>query len=96
MSIVNEEIEEIRKTPGVVVQITKKILYGVMDMQGYQPIANKSGLLATLSHQTQPEQQFFEICDTDGVNAAIEWMNETNKMCDSPFTRYSLRCLSDL
>lgn len=79
MEAVNEEIEEIRKTPGVV-RITKQMLNGVIDMQGYRPMAAQGGFFATLSHQTQLGQQFFELCDTEGVNTAIEWMNETNKL----------------
>lgn len=79
MEAVNAEVDEIRKTPGVVVRITKQMLNGVMDMQGYRPMATQSGFFATLSHQTQPGKRFFELCDTEGVNAAIEWMNETNK-----------------
>ncbi|TKX78122.1 enoyl-CoA hydratase/isomerase family protein [Halorubrum sp. SD626R] len=74
-----EEVAAIKKTPSATVQITKHMLNDVVEMQGYRPAVRNSGYLATLSHQTGPGQKFFEIRDEEGVGAAINWMNETDK-----------------
>lgn len=73
------EVDAIKKTPGATVQLTKHMLNDVMEMQGYRPTVRNSGYIATLSHQTGPGQKFFEIREEEGIGAAIEWMNETDK-----------------
>ncbi|MFC6835075.1 enoyl-CoA hydratase/isomerase family protein [Halomarina ordinaria] len=73
------EVEAIKKTPKATVQITKHMLNDVVEMQGYRPTVRNSGYMATLSHQSEYGQRFFEIRESEGVGAAIEWMNETDK-----------------
>ena len=79
MDEVHEEVAAIRKTPAATVQLTKHLLNDVMEMQGYRPAVRSSGYVATLSHQTEFGKKFFEIREEEGVGAAIEWMNETDK-----------------
>ena len=74
-----EEVELLKKTPRATVQITKHLLNDVLEQQGYRPTVRNSGYLATLSHQTEYGKEFFEIREREGIGAAIEWMNETEK-----------------
>lgn len=66
-------VEEIKKTPGATVQIAKHMLNDVVEGQGYRPAVRNSG------YQTAPGRKFFEIRAEDGVEAAIRWMNETER-----------------
>ncbi|WP_129115483.1 enoyl-CoA hydratase/isomerase family protein [Halegenticoccus tardaugens] len=79
MDSVWDEVDAIKKVPSATVQLTKHMLNGVMDMQGYRPAVKNSGYIATLSHHTEPGKKFFEIRDEEGVGAAIEWMNSVDK-----------------
>ncbi|MGM0604750.1 MAG: enoyl-CoA hydratase/isomerase family protein [Halobacteriota archaeon] len=73
------EVEAMKKTPRATLQITKHMLNDVVEMQGYRPTVRNSGYMATLSHQTEYGKTFFEIREEEGIGAAIEWMNETDK-----------------
>ncbi|MCL7419165.1 MAG: enoyl-CoA hydratase/isomerase family protein [Halalkalicoccus sp.] len=79
MDAVFEEVDAIKKTPRATLRITKHMLNDVVEMQGYRPAVRNSGYMATLSHQTEYGKTFFEIRENEGIGAAIEWMNETDK-----------------
>jgi enoyl-CoA hydratase len=79
MDEVRAEVECMKKTPAATLQLTKHLLNDVVEMQGYRPAVRSSGYVATLSHQTEHGKRFFEIRDEEGVGAAIEWMNTTDK-----------------
>ncbi|WP_331234389.1 enoyl-CoA hydratase/isomerase family protein [Natronorarus salvus] len=79
MEAARAEVKAIRKTPSATVQITKHMLNDVAEMQGYRPAVRNSGYLATLSHQTEPGKEFFEIREREGIGAAIEWMHGVEK-----------------
>lgn len=76
---VRAEIDAIRKTPDVVVSLTKGMLNEAMERRGFRPRGQVSEAYATLSVETEWSKRFAEIRDEDGMEAAIEWMHETDK-----------------
>lgn len=74
-----KEVEEIKKVPRPVVRMAKHTLNGVIEMQGYRPMVKQSEFIDALAHVTEAGQRFFEIRDEEGVNAAIDWMNNVDK-----------------
>lgn len=73
------EVEEIKKIGRSNVMITKHALNSVEEMQGYRPHIIQSGFLDALGHHTAEGRKFYEIRDDDGIEAALEYMNEVNK-----------------
>ncbi|MFC6734151.1 MULTISPECIES: enoyl-CoA hydratase/isomerase family protein [unclassified Haladaptatus] len=79
MDEVWEEIKAIRKTPKPVVQITKHMLNDVMEAQGYRPGNKHVEHLASLTSLSEYGQQYYQIRDEEGFEAALDWMHEENK-----------------
>lgn len=79
MAVVRAEVDEIRKVPSTTVRIVKELHNSVLESQGYRPTVRLSELADALAHKTEGGKRFFEIRDEKGVEAAIHWMNETNK-----------------
>ena len=73
------EIDEIKKVPKPVVRLLKHSLNNVMHVQGFGAATKNNEFLDTLAHLTEDGKRWFEIRDEQGVNAAIEWMNEVDK-----------------
>ena len=73
------EIEEIKKTPGVVVSITKGMLNDVMERQGFRPRGRSSEFHAALSVLSEQAEEFYSIRDEEGLDAAIDWMHTADK-----------------
>lgn len=73
------EIEEIKKTPGVVVSMTKGMLNDVMERQGFRPRGRSSEVHAALSVQSDQAEEFYSIRDEEGLEVAIEWMHNDEK-----------------
>lgn len=76
---VRHEVDEIKKTPKPVVRIIKHALTNVMRVQGFGATTKNAEYLDSLAHLTEDGRRWFEIRDEQGVNAAIEWMNEVDK-----------------
>ena len=76
---VREEIEQIRKTPSAIVELTKGMLNEAMERRGFRPRGSVSESYAALSVLTEGSDRFYEIRDEDGLDAAIEWMHEADK-----------------
>jgi enoyl-CoA hydratase/carnithine racemase len=74
-----DEVAAIRKVPRPVVTLTKGMLNGVQDQQGFRPSVKNSEFIAALSHMTEGGQRFHEIKEEEGLNAAFEWMYEAYK-----------------
>jgi enoyl-CoA hydratase/carnithine racemase len=76
---VHAEVDAIRKVPKTTVRILKEMHNAALEMQGYRPTVRLSELADALVHKTEGGKKFFEIRDDEGVEAAIEWMNEADK-----------------
>lgn len=74
-----DEVEGIKKVPRAVVTLTKQMLNGVQDQQGFRPSVKNSEFIAALSHMTEAGQRFHEIINEEGLNAAFDWMYQANK-----------------
>jgi enoyl-CoA hydratase len=73
------EVAAIRKVPRPVVTLSKQMLNGVQDQQGFRPSVKNSEFIAALSHLTEGGKRFHEIVESQGLNAAFEWMYEADK-----------------
>lgn len=73
------EVAEIRKMPGNNVRILKHVVNGVAEMQGAKPTFKFSELFDSLGHHTEHGKRYYEIAATEGFDAALEYMNETDK-----------------
>jgi len=73
------EVSEIRKMPGNNVRILKHVLNGVAEMQGARPMFKYSELFDSLGHHTEHGKRYYEIVASEGIEAALEYMNETDK-----------------
>ncbi|MFC4245974.1 enoyl-CoA hydratase/isomerase family protein [Natribaculum luteum] len=78
---VEEEVSHIKKTPSSVVKLLKDTLNDIQETQGYR--SNSAGqideYLFAVTSETETAHRFHEIVDEEGVSAAIEWMNTTEK-----------------
>ncbi len=78
---IEAELAHIKKTPSSVIKLIKDNLNDVQETQGYR--SNSAGnideYLFAVSSETETAKRFHEIVEEDGVNAAIEWMNSTEK-----------------
>ncbi|MFC7157661.1 enoyl-CoA hydratase/isomerase family protein [Halomarina halobia] len=81
---VANEVEEIRKMPGNNVRILKHVVNGVAEMQGAKPMFKYSELLDTLGHHTEYGKEYYRIAESEGIEAALEYMNERNKGMENP------------
>ena len=73
------EIEAIKKTPGPVVTITKGMLNDVMERQGFRPRGRASEFHAALTVLSEGAKEFYEIRESEGLDAAIDWMHNVDK-----------------
>lgn len=79
-----EEVDEIRKMPGNNVRMLKHIVNGVAEMQGAKPMFKYSEMFDTLGHQTEYGKEYYRIAESEGIEAALEYMNEQNKGMEDP------------
>lgn len=79
MDEVFAEVAEIRKVPRPVVTLSKQMLNGVQDQQGFRPAVKNSEFLAALGHLTEGGQRFHELIEEEGLNAAFDWMYGADK-----------------
>lgn len=77
-STVTEEVEHIRKTPGAVVALLKDMVNEVQEAQGDRR-ARVDEALAALTMEGATPRRFREIREEEGLEAALEWMHETDK-----------------
>jgi enoyl-CoA hydratase/carnithine racemase len=84
MDVVVDEIEEIRKMPGNNVRILKHVVNGVAEMQGAKPMMKYSELFDSLGHHTEYGKEYYRIAESEGIEAALEYMNEQNKGMEEP------------
>jgi enoyl-CoA hydratase len=82
--IVLEEVDEIRKMPGNNVRMLKHIVNGVAEMQGVKPMFKYSEMFDTLGHHTEYGKEYYRIAESEGIEAALEYMNEQNKGMEDP------------
>ena len=76
---VDEEIEEILKTPSTAVAIVKDMINDVQETQGYRRHGRVSEFVGTLTMETAAPERFREIRDEKGLQAALEWMHGEEK-----------------
>ncbi|MFB6300378.1 MAG: enoyl-CoA hydratase/isomerase family protein [Halobacteriales archaeon] len=79
MATVFEELEEIKKAPRPVVTLSKHMLNGVVEQQGFRPSVKNSEFIAALAHLSEAGKRFDRLVDQDGLNAAFEWMYNAEK-----------------
>lgn len=73
------EVREIEKAPGEVVTLSKHMLNGAMEQQGFRPSVKQSEFVATVAHLTAAGKEFHRLVEEEGLNAAFEWMYEADK-----------------
>lgn len=73
------EVEEIAKVPREVVTLSKHMLNGVMEQQGFRPSVKQSEFIAALAHLTSAGKKFHRLADEEGLGHAFEWMYEADK-----------------
>jgi hypothetical protein len=78
------EVEEIRKMPGNNVRILKHVVNGVAEMQGAKPMFKYSELFDSLGHHTEYGKEYYRVAKSEGIQAALEYMNEQNKGMEDP------------
>jgi len=84
LDTVMAEVDEIRKMPGNNVRILKHVLNGVAEMQGAKPMFKYSELFDSLGHHTEYGKEYYRIARSEGIEAALEYMNEQNKSMEHP------------
>lgn len=82
--VVMDEVEEIRKMPGNNVRILKHVVNGIAEMQGAKPMFKYSELFDTLGHHTEYGKEYYRIAESEGIEAALEYMNERDKGMEDP------------
>lgn len=82
--VVMDEVEEIRKMPGNNVRILKHVVNGIAEMQGAKPMFKYSELFDTLGHHTEYGKEYYRIAESEGIEAALEYMNEQDKRMEDP------------
>ncbi|MFT4881683.1 MAG: enoyl-CoA hydratase [Salinirussus sp.] len=84
LETVMAEVEEIRKMPGNNVRILKHVVNGVAEMQGAKPMFKYSELFDSLGHHTEYGKEYYRVAKSEGIQAALEYMNEQNKGMEDP------------
>ena len=79
MTAVWDEIDEIKKIGRSNVMITKHTLNSVEEMQGYRPHIIQSRFIDALGHHTAEGKEFYRVRDQEGMDSALEYMNEVDK-----------------
>ncbi|MFB6172065.1 MAG: enoyl-CoA hydratase/isomerase family protein [Haloarculaceae archaeon] len=72
------EVDHMRKTPGPLVTMLKEMVNEVQETQGDRR-GRIDEFLATLTMQSEAPATFRRIRDEEGLDAALEWMHETDK-----------------
>lgn len=76
---IEAEINQIKKTPSTAVAIVKDVVNSVQETQGYRRYGRIDEYVGTLTMKSSVANRFREIRDEDGLQAALEWMHETDK-----------------
>lgn len=84
LDTVMAEVEEIRKMPGNNVRILKHVVNGIAEMQGAKPMFKYGELFDSLGHHTEYGKEYYRIAKSEGIEAALEYMNEQNKGMENP------------
>lgn len=84
--VVMDEVKEIKKMPGNNVRILKHVVNGIAEMQGAKPMFKYSELFDVLGHHTEYGKEYYRIAESEGIEAALEYMNEQDKGTRDPTT----------
>jgi enoyl-CoA hydratase len=76
---VEEEVDAILKTPGSAVALVKDMVNDVQETQGFRRYGRIDEYLGTLTMESAAAKRFREIRDDEGLQAALEWVHETDK-----------------
>jgi enoyl-CoA hydratase/carnithine racemase len=76
---VDDEVAQITKTPSTAVAIVKDMLNGVQETQGFRRYGRVEEYVGALTMESATPERFREIRDEEGLQAALEWMHETDK-----------------
>lgn len=81
MDTVMDEVNHMKRVPSAVTKLLKDTLNDVQEGQGYRSnsAANVAKYLYATSAETETAQEFHDIADTEGVSAAIDWMQTAEK-----------------
>lgn len=74
-----KEVQQIEKVPSEVVTLSKHMLNGVMEQQGFRPSVKQSEFIATVAHLTSAGKEFHRLVEEEGLDAAFKWMYEADK-----------------
>ncbi|MFW5958805.1 MAG: enoyl-CoA hydratase/isomerase family protein [Natronomonas sp.] len=78
-STIEAELDEIYKTPSMAVAMMKDMINDVQETQGYRRYGRIDEFLGTLTMESETPTRFRKIRDEEGLEAALEWMHETDK-----------------
>lgn len=76
---VETEVAAIKKTPSTAVAIAKDMLNDVQETQGFRRYGRVDEYVGALTMESSSPERFREIRDEEGLQAALEWMHETDK-----------------
>ncbi|ELY50155.1 enoyl-CoA hydratase/isomerase family protein [Natronolimnohabitans innermongolicus] len=76
---VDAEVDAIKKTPSTAVAIAKDLLNGVQETQGFRRYGRIDEYVGALTMESSAAEQFREIRDEEGLQAALDWMHESDK-----------------
>lgn len=76
---VEEELDEIRKTPSLAVALSKDMINSVQEAHGFRRYGRIDEYIGALTMETETPNRFREIRDEKGLQAALEWTHETDK-----------------
>jgi len=76
---VETEVAAIKKTPSTAVAIAKDMLNDVQETQGFRRYGRVDEYVGALTMESSSAERFREIRDEEGLQAALEWMHETDK-----------------
>jgi enoyl-CoA hydratase/carnithine racemase len=72
MDVVWEKVESIKKVPPLASRLLKQEANGVLASQGFFPHVTNSGISSGLIHLSEVNQRFFDLIETEGLEAALE------------------------
>jgi enoyl-CoA hydratase/carnithine racemase len=81
MDEVMDEVDHMKRVPSAVTKLLKDTLNEIQEDHGYRSnsAANVAKYLYAASAETETANKFHEIADTEGVSAAIDWMQTAEK-----------------
>lgn len=74
-----EIAEMVKKVPGYTITLQKRMLNGMLEIQGYSASRRAGSYLDAVAHSTDDGKEFFRIREEEGVQAAVRWMTEADK-----------------